>query len=283
MSLAVSPTIVGKGGFVSANGTTTIIGGPSPAAVDLVFTDKTGVATMMKFQTVMKRDGTWSLNVPVLPVHLITGTGTLKATVTAGGKTATDTVTMTGTGGDFDCSMSMGQRSWTYENDGVKTANRHTATFTVLPVPNTQPPYWYSNPTYQYEWKAVPHPRTGKGMTLVSGGGPNDSTATFAAPQAPAGHGDSYVVTCGVTITYHSQYQPTVVTATEMALSAAAVPVRLLGDANGDGKVTVTDFSIWKSQNGQTGLGLSADFNGDGQVTVTDFSLWKEHNGQAVP
>lgn len=130
---------------------------------------------------------------------------------------------------------------------------------------------------YTYKWRAIPHPITGKALVLVSGGGESDAAATYAAPQAAAASKEPYVVACEVV------GQDDLGLETGDALGASMVTVRLLGDASGDGMVTVTDFSIWKTQNGQTGQGLTGDFNGDGQVTVTDFSMWKVNNGQVVP
>ncbi len=61
------------------------------------------------------------------------------------------------------------------------------------------------------------------------------------------------------------------------------VKIRLRGDATGNDQVTVTDFSMWKMQNGMAGEGLTADFDASGAVTVTDFSIWKTNNGRALP
>ena len=48
-----------------------------------------------------------------------------------------------------------------------------------------------------------------------------------------------------------------------------------LGDANLDGFVDVSDFSLWNSNKFTAATAWSAaDFNADGVVDVSDFSLW---------
>lgn len=276
IDFSTSSNVVGEGGGLALAGKTSIVGGPSPATVDIVFDgDEEGTHSSIRLQTVLKRDGTWSFNLPYVPAGNGYGTGTVTATVSAGGKTATDAVGLTITGGDFDVDVTAPQ-TWMYENDGTETNGRHTVTFTVAATPD---PGWPPDHNFTYHWKAVVDPHTGKALELVAGGGENDTTATYAAPQAPAGGAMPYVVTCEVIDEVGSGDW---VAYTDEAMGAGTVTVRLLGDANGDGSVTVTDFSIWKAQNGQTGEGLSADFNGDGQVTVTDFSMWRTNNGQTV-
>jgi hypothetical protein len=61
----------------------------------------------------------------------------------------------------------------------------------------------------------------------------------------------------------------------------------LLGDANSDGKVDLTDFGILKSNFG-TGTSLAqGDFNGDSKIDLTDFGILKDNFGKtgstAVP
>ena len=133
---------------------------------------------------------------------------------------------------------------------------------------------------YTYYWSAPVNPDTGMKLDLVAGGGINDSSATYAAPNVPAASSRVYVVACRVCDEIRfpggGKY------GAEEAVGAGTVKVRLLGDANGDGRVTVTDFSAWKAQNGHTGERLSADFDGDGEVTVTDYSIWRANNGRAV-
>ncbi|MGB2829099.1 MAG: dockerin type I domain-containing protein [Phycisphaerae bacterium] len=196
----------------------------------------------------------------------------MEATLTAGGKTVTKTYGLTMTGGDFEVNLAATPRAWAYENDGAKTANRHTITLAASVANDSG-----GSTGYTYKWRAIPHPITGKALVLVSGGGESDAAATYAAPPAAAASKEPYVVACEVV------GQDDLGLETGDALGASMVTVRLLGDASGDGMVTVTDFSIWKTQNGQTGQGLTGDFNGDGQVTVTDFSMWKVNNGQVVP
>ena len=52
-------------------------------------------------------------------------------------------------------------------------------------------------------------------------------------------------------------------------------PLKSQGDANCDGRITLTDFTIWKNQFLGNDTGLTADFNGDGRITITDFTIWR--------
>ena len=55
---------------------------------------------------------------------------------------------------------------------------------------------------------------------------------------------------------------------------------RLPGDANMDGMVNLSDFSILKSNFGSSGASvLEGDFTGDGVVNLSDFSLLKSNFG----
>lgn len=47
------------------------------------------------------------------------------------------------------------------------------------------------------------------------------------------------------------------------------------GDANGDGKVDLTDLGVWKDEYVQNGEG-NADFNRDGKVDLADLGVWKD-------
>jgi hypothetical protein len=55
-----------------------------------------------------------------------------------------------------------------------------------------------------------------------------------------------------------------------------------VGDANGDGSVTISDRVLWKTQNGGSPGYLSADFNLSGDVTISDRVLWKSNNGSGT-
>jgi N-acetylneuraminic acid mutarotase len=58
----------------------------------------------------------------------------------------------------------------------------------------------------------------------------------------------------------------------------------LVGDANGNGAVTVADVGLTKSLVGQTAdLTSPADFNRNGQITVADIAIAKANVGQTLP
>lgn len=56
----------------------------------------------------------------------------------------------------------------------------------------------------------------------------------------------------------------------------------IVGDANGDNAVNLSDFNILKANFGQSSAGLEqGDFNGDGDVNLSDFNLLKANFGQS--
>lgn len=59
-----------------------------------------------------------------------------------------------------------------------------------------------------------------------------------------------------------------------MARLAGWSGLRKLGDANGDEKVNMTDFIVWKREY-LLGAGLMSDFNGDNKIGLADFVVWK--------
>ena len=62
-----------------------------------------------------------------------------------------------------------------------------------------------------------------------------------------------------------------------------AVLDRLVGDANGDGTVSIADFAILRSNFGSDGSSFEmGDFNEDGSVTIADFALLRANFGRSV-
>ena len=58
---------------------------------------------------------------------------------------------------------------------------------------------------------------------------------------------------------------------------------RLLGDANGDGSVTIADFAILRANFGTSGSSFEmGDFNEDGSVTIADFAILRANFGTSV-
>lgn len=61
---------------------------------------------------------------------------------------------------------------------------------------------------------------------------------------------------------------------------SACSPVAKPGDANGDGKVDETDYSIWLSHYGQAISGIAnGDFNMDNKVDGIDYAIWLKNYG----
>ncbi len=59
-------------------------------------------------------------------------------------------------------------------------------------------------------------------------------------------------------------------------IKPTATPTKgtIKGDADGNGKVNVTDFAIWKTEY-LTKSGTKSDFDKNGRVTIADFAIWK--------
>jgi arabinan endo-1,5-alpha-L-arabinosidase len=57
----------------------------------------------------------------------------------------------------------------------------------------------------------------------------------------------------------------------------------LVGDANGDGRVSISDIAMAKSLNGQTAnITSPADFNRNGLITISDIAIGKANNGNSL-
>ena len=157
-----------------------------------------------------------------------------------------------------------------YENQGAETANRHALTFTAS-ITNDK----NGSTSYKCYWQARSNSKTGKSLVLLSVGGTNDGTATYAAPQTPAGSFEPYVVACEVI------GKDSMGSDTGHAVGAGRVTVRLLGDANGDGKVDGGDLARWQQNYDPLGTKGATpekgDFNGDGKIDGADLALWQQH------
>ncbi|MEM8865198.1 MAG: endo-1,4-beta-xylanase, partial [Planctomycetota bacterium] len=63
------------------------------------------------------------------------------------------------------------------------------------------------------------------------------------------------------------------------------VPDKLQGDFNGDGRVGVEDFDLWRQQFGRTNpsAGPTPDADGDGVVDAMDYTIWRDNYREAEP
>ena len=264
------PSVVAEGA-IGVSGTTSIVGGPAPATLDVAFVGAEGQRSEpLRLHTILKRDGRWSFNLPYLPLTG-TGTGVVEASLAAGGKTVTTTFSLTLTGGDFDVTVAPAPRTWMYENQVAQTANRHTLTFTAS-VANDES----GSTSYEYDWRAVPNPKTGKSLVLLSGGGTNDATATYAAPQTPAASSEPYVVACEVI------GKDAMGSDTGDALGAVSVTVQLLGDANLDQAVNALDYVVVSNHYGTGTTCIEGDVNGDGAVNALDYVTISNNYGRQI-
>ncbi|UCG15414.1 MAG: fibronectin type III domain-containing protein [Phycisphaerales bacterium] len=129
----------------------------------------------------------------------------------------------------------------------------------------------HANNSYTYTWLAPEHATTGKTMVLVSGGGPDDSTAIHAAPETPAGDLTPYEIQCVVTGYDVGNY----------VMGTVEVTVLKLGDADRDGDVDLADYKQFaQCMTGPDG-GPAADgcaafhFDPNEDVDLADFAAFQ--------
>lgn len=119
----------------------------------------------------------------------------------------------------------------------------------------------------------------------TTGSGQKEQSFTFAS--VAAGKYDLVVVKPG-----HLSYTVTGVVVGDAALdlathtNAAISTITLLaGDVNGDGKINLTDLSIFKNNFGKTGsavTNLLADITGDGKINLLDLGVFKNNFGKTT-
>ena len=69
------------------------------------------------------------------------------------------------------------------------------------------------------------------------------------------------------------------------ANAAISTITLLAGDVNGDGKINLTDLSIFKNNFGKTGsavTNLLADITGDGKINLLDLGVFKNNFGKTT-
>jgi hypothetical protein len=131
----------------------------------------------------------------------------------------------------------------------------------------------YANTAYTYTWVAPAHPDTGKTMLLISGGGPDDSSATYAAPEFPAGSNLPYEVRCTVTGADTGNH----------VTGAGQVTIMKLGDADENSLVDLNDHGEFQecltSPGSDAPAGCGAlqvfDFDGDTDVDLLDWRYFQ--------
>ena len=119
----------------------------------------------------------------------------------------------------------------------------------------------------------------------TTGSGQKEQSFTFAS--VAAGKYDLVVVKPG-----HLSYTvknvvvgDTAIDLTELADKPYQTITLLAGDVNGDGKINLTDLSIFKNNFGKTGsavTNLLADITGDGKINLLDLGVFKNNFGKTT-
>jgi len=65
-------------------------------------------------------------------------------------------------------------------------------------------------------------------------------------------------------------------------LKLSTVAAALTGDYDHNGIVDAGDYTVWRDEMGQTGVGLAADGNGDNVVNAADYNLWTANYGHTA-
>ncbi|MCB9852823.1 MAG: fibronectin type III domain-containing protein [Phycisphaerales bacterium] len=126
----------------------------------------------------------------------------------------------------------------------------------------------YSNAFYTYTWLTPTHPDTGKAMVLVAGGGPTDSFATYASPEAPSADSTPYTVQCMITGAAEGNY---VFGAVEIEVVKPG-DVNLNGLTNGDDVQGFVDVILGVETEPRSVA--AADLDGSGSVDLDDLGLF---------
>ena len=112
-----------------------------------------------------------------------------------------------------------------------------------------------------YTYALSSNPATGSGLSI------NETSGQITGTPTQAG-----TFTLSVTVTDNAS---TTVT------DSFSMAVRLIGDFNGDGAVTIADFllfvDIFGLTEGDDGFNAEMDLNGDGTIGIPDFLIFVEH------
>jgi hypothetical protein len=149
------------------------------------------------------------------------------------------------------------------ENRPGSTAQQVVVSAAYLDDPNP-------NSSYTYTWAAPTHPTTGRSLTLVAGGGPDDATATYAAPEAPSADPWVYLAECA--IRGNEYYGKSVA-------KAATVVVLPLADLDADTDVDLDDYALFSAAMFGPGAAAgtaAADLDGDSDCDLEDYAIFTQ-------
>ena len=153
-------------------------------------------------------------------------------------------------------------RDWLYENDPNSTARQVTLSAAFVNDP-------YMNSEYTYTWQVPIDPVTGKALVLVAGGEPNDSTATYAAPEGSNDYPAIYSVLCTVTGKQTGN----------SVSKTFYITVYARSDLNRDGEIGYGDIArfcgYWLGAEPEADIAPKP--SGDGMVDFQDFAAFADH------
>jgi hypothetical protein len=165
---------------------------------------------------------------------------------------------------------------WMYQNMPSQTTSSLTASISIFDDP-------MDNNSYTYDWEFILPADVNIAPAIITGGGPNDTSCSFAAPgcNQPNGISDSGLpFKVRVVVTgddYHN-----------VGIAEKQFGIALLGDVNNDGSVDVADRSIinafWRTGSAGSFTYRDCNINCDGGIDVADRSIanaiWRGTLGQ---
>ena len=130
----------------------------------------------------------------------------------------------------------------------------------------------------------IRNPDTGDGAFEFIALGPDNNGIDFSRfPDAVPGNSVEGGFKAGVMAVGQQDDNPVPGVVSFDTFTVFADLVRLAGDANGDGSVTIADFAILRANFGTSGSSFAmGDFNEDGDVTIADFAILRANFGSSV-
>jgi hypothetical protein len=120
---------------------------------------------------------------------------------------------------------------------------------------------------------------------LFAGGATVDNFANAGFPWALTAQGSASFNSLITQLQFTSLYEASYSVSNVWIGTAAdffALPSAAAGDFDGDGKVDMSDYLVWKKWKNQSGHQLPADANGNGTIDDGDYDTWRANFGRII-